>query len=126
MKQHIFIDWEREYQETSKKKGKKYFELENTPRQIPWFQNYRGSSYKIKLLTRIRTDHYLSNKKLKLFKQKQTENCETCNEVDDINHFFFFLFFLKKRGHELMFQVQIPFALLSSLPLANPNRLFVI
>jgi ribonuclease HI len=89
MKQQIFKEWEKEYQEISKKKGKGYFEIEKSPRQKPWFQNYRGSSHEIKLLTRIRTDHYLSNKKLKLFKQKQTENCEICKEVDDINHILF-------------------------------------
>lgn len=89
LKQHIYKEWEMDYQEISKKKGKKYFELEKSPRQTPWFQNYRGTSHEIKLLTRIRTDHYLSNKKLKLFKQKQTENCETCKEIDDINHILF-------------------------------------
>lgn len=89
LKKDISTKWKMEYEEICKIKGKSYAQIEGSPRTAPWFKNYKGSPHEIRTLTRIRTGHYISNIKLKLFGFAEDENCEICFVKEDINHILF-------------------------------------
>jgi hypothetical protein len=89
IKNKISEDWSLNYTEISEVKGKYYFQFEKTPRRETWFKKYRGSPFEIRTINRIRSGHYISNVKLFLFKIKPNELCETCNEIDDLDHIVF-------------------------------------
>ena len=89
LKKQLYEEWKKEYFELCKEKGKDYYKIEEIPRRDTWFKNYRGTTREIKTINRIRTNHYITNKKLKLFKLSDTDKCEECQEIEDIEHIIF-------------------------------------
>jgi ribonuclease HI len=52
----------------------------------PWYYKTDCKTSTIKITNRILAGHAFNNKYLKLIKQKDSENCETCNVTEDVQH----------------------------------------
>ncbi|XP_055716506.1 uncharacterized protein LOC129810206 [Phlebotomus papatasi] len=79
--------WKEKWTAISEIKGKFNYEVrKGLLEPKPWFSEINLSTKEIKTLSRIRTGHCFDKKFLNLMKIEQTNLCENCNEVEDINH----------------------------------------
>ena len=86
IKNSIWSNWTRIFQEVSTHKGYKYSLLQNSPLKTPWFKNEKFIKRKfITYLCRMRTGHCLTPVHLHKIGIKEDPLC-SCGERGDLNH----------------------------------------
>lgn len=67
-------------------KGKQHFRIKSSVRCNPWFQGTNLNGLEVKILTRLRTNDGLCEKKKFMFGLESTPMCYECNSVNDLEH----------------------------------------
>lgn len=85
-------DWQKEYEETSKTKGKYFFKI--FPKAVtnePWYNTIKMkiSPKEVKLINRLMCNHTYNKVFLYRIKKSDSETCTTCNTKEDNEHIFF-------------------------------------
>lgn len=85
----LWLDWSREFSQTSQVKGIWFSQFFPTPPRKYWFSNSNMESKHIKVINRLFTNHTYGKKYLKLIKSEQSDICDTCNIQETENHSIF-------------------------------------
>lgn len=88
-KEESWDDWERSFAETSQEKGYWYKTIQTKPQKKPWFKHLILNNGEIRKLSRIRSGHMLTKDRRYQWKWENTEECDLCEEVENIKHILY-------------------------------------
>lgn len=90
-KNEILQKWEAKYQEISSTKGKFHYTFAKKPGRAVWSSELRKLTTDDKItLGRIRSGHTVTKERLYSWKQETTEQCDICQEKEDIEHLLYY------------------------------------
>lgn len=85
-KKEIWEFWKKEYQEISLEKGRWHFGIMETPTNKIWWHELSLNSEEKIVLSRIRSGHTLTKERKFQWHWETDENCEICEEIEDMKH----------------------------------------
>lgn len=88
-KNEIQREWNKEYIEISREKGKEHFKILPQITLKPWFKDIHLPTSQTIQLGRIRTFHTATKERLARWNLIRSELCETCQVKEDIFHILF-------------------------------------
>ena len=85
----IHKEWEDEYREICREKGKFFAQIFPNLLKKHWFRNCCLKPQEVKVLNRLMSGHCYDNKYLSLIRAITTDRCSVCFAIDDACHAIF-------------------------------------